>query len=257
MHLIERAHGRVVWPIRKRRRAAAAAAVVKPAIWRGPAVVSFAFDDIPQTAWTVGGAILEAHGARGTYYVSAGLAGARENGLPCHTWTDLAALAARGHELACHTHDHVSPLRTSMPAFARSLDRNAHALAPLLGARSLRNFAYAYGEASIPAKRLCARRFRSARGVEWGLNVGLVDLAQLKAVGLEVSTGARLDARAALRDAIARQGWLIFYTHDVSDAPSPWGCTPEFLADLVSETRRAGAPILTVDEALDRGGLCL
>ena len=38
----------------------------------GP-IVSFTFDDFPRTAYSVGGAILEKFGARGTYYVAAGL----------------------------------------------------------------------------------------------------------------------------------------------------------------------------------------
>ncbi len=38
----------------------------------GP-IVSFTFDDFPRSAYTVGGAILEEFGARGTYYATAGL----------------------------------------------------------------------------------------------------------------------------------------------------------------------------------------
>ena len=30
-------------------------------------------------------------------------------------------------------------------------------------------------------------------------------------------------------EAVATNGWLIFYTHDVADTPSPWGCTPGLL----------------------------
>ena len=38
----------------------------------GP-IVSFTFDDFPRSAYSVGGAMLEKFGARGTYYVTAGL----------------------------------------------------------------------------------------------------------------------------------------------------------------------------------------
>ena len=43
----------------------------------GPArpMISFAFDDAPVSASTTAAAILEAHGARGSYFTCAGLAG--------------------------------------------------------------------------------------------------------------------------------------------------------------------------------------
>jgi hypothetical protein len=38
-------------------------------------LVSFSFDDAPASAATTGARILESHGARGAYFLSAGLAG--------------------------------------------------------------------------------------------------------------------------------------------------------------------------------------
>ena len=44
-------------------------------------MVSFTFDDLPKSAVTTGAGMLEAHGARGTFYVSGGLVGAARAGL--------------------------------------------------------------------------------------------------------------------------------------------------------------------------------
>src|ERR1700729_1099960 len=41
-------------------------------------LVSFTFDDIPETAFTHGARILEDRGARGTFYVAGGLCGTTE-----------------------------------------------------------------------------------------------------------------------------------------------------------------------------------
>ena len=41
-------------------------------------LISFTFDDFPRSALTVGGEILERHGARGTYYASLGVMGKYE-----------------------------------------------------------------------------------------------------------------------------------------------------------------------------------
>ncbi|MEE9184603.1 MAG: hypothetical protein V3U39_09040, partial [Acidimicrobiia bacterium] len=38
-------------------------------------VVTFTFDDFPQSAWSVGGRILERHNARATYFLSAKFCG--------------------------------------------------------------------------------------------------------------------------------------------------------------------------------------
>ena len=40
-------------------------------------MVCFTFDDLPKSAVTTGADLLEAHGARGTFYVSGGLVGGR------------------------------------------------------------------------------------------------------------------------------------------------------------------------------------
>ena len=60
-------------------------------------IVSFTFDDVPDSALRVGAAILEACGVRGTFYISGGLEGQVE---PDRTLIDAAGcreLVARGH----------------------------------------------------------------------------------------------------------------------------------------------------------------
>jgi hypothetical protein len=53
-------------------------------------------------------------------------------------------------------------------------------------------------------------------------------------------------------EAVATNGWLIFYTHDVADNPSPWGCTPGLLQYALDAAKRRNLPMVSVAEALRR-----
>lgn len=255
MSIADRLFGRLAaWePLLRQRRAAATARIVKPALWPAShGVVSFAFDDVPSSAWTVGGRVLAAAGAKATYYIAGGIHRLPPAaGTPWHGPDDLDAIHAAGHEIACHGFDHRSALLVSARAFEASLRRNAAFLAGSLGCPWPRSFAYPYGDVALGAKRVAARAFRSARGTDWGLNEGRFDLAQLKAVGLETRTAARLDLPALAAQAAERRSWLILYTHDVQPEPTPWGCTPQTLEAALRTVLDAGLQILTVGQAAE------
>ncbi len=215
-------------------------------------IVSFSFDDAPASALANGARILEAHGARGTFYVAGGLAGRVHEGRTMLDAAECRALVARGHELAHHTFSHRKPVSLGF-GYGRDLARNDAWLGDIQPARR-HNFAFPYGLTSPMAQRAADRRFRSARGVLPGINRGAVDLGHLLTV--ELKPGLDPDERLGWIDATASPpGWLIYFTHDVQDAPSPWGCPPALLERLVAQARAAGAEVLTVDAALDRLGI--
>lgn len=218
--------------------------------WPG-GVVSFSFDDFPKSAIETGGAILEKHEARGTYYVALGLAGSNGNQGPIADLSQIGETHQRGHELACHTYSHLDCSRAPTTAIVEDLRRNAEAFAELLGFAPS-NFAYPYGRYLLPAKRLVAPLFASCRGTMGGSNCGTVDLADLRGTKIYAP---QYDEKA-LRQLIDRNrdagGWLIFYTHDVGDAPSPYGCTPRQLEAIVAYAAE-NAAVLPVRDVL--GGL--
>nr|WP_261405653.1 polysaccharide deacetylase family protein [Chenggangzhangella methanolivorans] len=88
-------------------------------------IVSFTFDDVPDTALTAGARILEAHGVRGSFYIAGGLAGRVEPGRTLIDLDGCRELAARGHEIGCHTYAHDAVRRLGPSALAADLDRNA------------------------------------------------------------------------------------------------------------------------------------
>jgi peptidoglycan/xylan/chitin deacetylase (PgdA/CDA1 family) len=216
-------------------------------------MITFSFDDAPASAVSAGAAVLEARGLQGTYYVSAGLAGGTGPMGPYATLAATAALVRAGHELACHTFSHLDCGQAAGPAIAAEADRNAEALRAI-GAPRLESFAYPYGDVSRPAKAVLGGRFRTLRTVQAGLVEDGSDANQLPSVGIEGPDGEAI-AMDWLNKARARPAWLILYTHDVSETPSPWGCTPGALARIADAALAADFEVVTAAEGARRVGL--
>ena len=214
-------------------------------------VASVSFDDFPRSAWTVGGAILARHGARATYYAAGRFCGAHEDGLDYYDAQDLRALQAAGHEVGAHSYAHQMAPQLSTPALQADAERNDAALGPLLDAR-MTSYAYPYGAASPRTKAAMGARYACARGIRAGVNAGLIDLAQLRAVPLENRRWAPQEIDAAVGRAVEARGWVIFFTHDVSETPSPFGCTPAMLDYLMERLVQAGIETLPVRQAMAR-----
>ena len=209
--------------------------------------VSFTFDDIPASAGQAGAEALEAHDAHGTFYVCAGLFGQDGHMGRFADGGEIVDLIRRGHEVAGHTFGHRDCHRTPEAELIADLDANDAALRGL-GAAPI-HFAYPYGEVSPRAKALLAGRYASLRGVHKGLVHDGGDLNQLPGVGIEGPDGEAL-ARQWIDRAVSENAWLILYTHDVREAPSPWGCTPDALSRLIAHARTTGCDIRTVGEVL-------
>lgn len=211
-------------------------------------IISFSFDDFPASAWRLGGAILRAHGVYATYYVSMGLERRRWHGSEGFSRDDVVALVQSGHELGCHTFSHLPWRRFSEGQFVADLDRNARSCRLILGGAPFATFAYPFGFVSASAKCIVARRFAAARHIRKGVNLGTVDLAQLRAN--EINAATPMTAHTKLIERCRDQkGWLLFFTHDISERPSPWGCAPWVLAELVEQALASGCAVLPVGAA--------
>lgn len=222
----------------------------RPASLRGvPPTVSFCFDDFPRSAYTNGGAILRSHGARGTYYAAVGLMGIRNDLGEQFQQNDLKALLTDGHELASHTFHHLSCRAARAPVYQDDAVHGRRALAEMTG-QDPANFAYPYGHVSMRMKAQLGTLMRSCRGIYGGVNVE-ADLNLLRANNLYGGRDGLAAVTALVTLARQRGGWVIFYTHDVREKPSPYGCTPELLEECVSAALAAGLRIATVASVLD------
>jgi peptidoglycan/xylan/chitin deacetylase (PgdA/CDA1 family) len=213
-------------------------------------MISFTFDDAPKTAFKTGGAILGAHGAKATFFVSLGLLGLETEVGEIASQDDLLDAVNQGHELGCHTYDHLDAWYCSKDNYIASVTENQLALDKLLPGQRFNTFAYPKSGATLSVKYPLQKLFTCCRGGGQTANVGMTDLNMLKACFLDKRAKVDLDFLKKLIDYNAEhKGWLIFATHDVTDNPSPYGCTTEFFTEVVDYSARSGAVLLTVKDA--------
>ena len=216
-------------------------------------VVSFTFDDFPKSALVAGGAILERYGARGTYYTACHMAGTQGSLGPMFDAGDVCAAHDRGHEIACHTYSHLDCAAARISAMRAEISDNAAAVASIIGGAVLTNFSYPFGGVSDTARKTFGRAFLSCRGIQPGINQGVPDYAELRANKIYASQFCMEALRQLIDRNQAVGGWLIFYTHDVAENPSAYGCTSRQLDEVVAYAA-ACAPILPVRDVVFRLG---
>ncbi len=213
-------------------------------------LVSFTFDDFPQSALELGGQILRSYGVRGTYYVSLGLLNQHEpTGLICSS-IDLAEVITQGHELGCHTFGHCDAWETDPDSFEESILANRLKLNEILPSAHFATLSYPISTPRPDTKRRSGRHFAGCRGGGQSFNVGQVDLNYMQAFFLEQSRDVPSTIWELIEQNRQQVGWLIFATHDVSQKPTRFGCTPAFFEEVVERAVNSGAQILPVTQAL-------
>ena len=213
-------------------------------------LISFTFDDFPRSA-LLAGDLLNRFGFRGTYYVSLGLMGRETATGQMFVLDDLKALTKQGHELGCHTFAHCDSWDTTPQSFQDSIVKNAEELRRLLPGLEFKNFSYPISLPRPLTKAKTAGHFLSCRGGGQAFNVGTADLNQLSAYFLEKSRDDIQAVQAVIDRNRDARGWLIFATHDISENPTPFGCTPEFFEEVVQYAVSSGSQILPVMKALE------
>lgn len=215
----------------------------------GQSIVSFTFDDVPLSALENGSPVLDEHDFKATFYVALGMARAEGRFLgEAH----VTALANRGHHIGSHTLTHYSLRQGNPEGLLEDARAGVRALEPLVGTAAASHFAYPYGAVSARAKTLLQGEFASMRTSSRGVNAGRVDLSYLRAENL-YSRGDGLDlehVRRRVRSVERSGGWVIFYTHGVSDDPSEFDTSREDFRRAAEIVGQSGAQVLPVPDAL-------
>jgi peptidoglycan/xylan/chitin deacetylase (PgdA/CDA1 family) len=162
-------------------------------------------------------------------------------------------LHRRGHEIGCHTFSHPKVPLLNAKQLADDLDRNAAFFATLIPDIKLENFCFPYGLTSLPRKHQAQARFDSCRSSKTGINHGRIDLGFLKSVPLDHTSDLPTITRY-IDETVRLNGWLVLFTHDVSEQPTWIGCTPKLLDAIVTYAMRQGCEVATVKDALRRIG---
>jgi len=214
----------------------------------GTALVTFTFDDFPRSAATAGAPILRSYGVKATYFVSGARSGRHLDGVEQFTEGDLVEVAEAGHEVGCHTFGHIRLPVSTPTEISDDLSRNRDFVNRVLGEYHMTSFAYPFGHASIAAKNFIGRHFPVARGICFGINKRRVDFSLLRAVSLERAFDHGRVLKV-LDEARRTNGWVLFFTHDVSDTPSPYGCRPSELARVVEAVLERRIAVLPMKRA--------
>ena len=211
-------------------------------------IVSFTFDDFPKSALR-GAEILSSHDAAGTFFLCSCFSGGAVDGMRYYDPGDIRLLLENKHELGCHTASHAHVPRLRRDELTADLDRNAEFARKCFNLE-LATFSFPFGDMSLSSKLLVQSRFEACRSSLPGVNRGFADLGALRAVRLYSKL---IDAKALQRlveSAAQKSSWLIFYTHDVDESPTAFGCTPALFEAAVRAVIGAGCQVLPVREAL-------
>jgi peptidoglycan/xylan/chitin deacetylase (PgdA/CDA1 family) len=221
---------------------------------KGP-FISFTFDDFPRSAFTAGGAILKDFEIAGTYYASLGLERQHTAVGEIFYLEDLEDLLAQGHELGCHTFGHLHPWETRPELFEESVIQNKNALRSVFPDAAMKTFSYPFQYPRPLVKRRLAKHFVCCRRGGQRSNTGIADAGLLYGFFLERSRDSSDSVKRVIDQNIRARGWLIFATHDISDRPTAYGCTPSFFEQIVRYSVDSGAkvlPVLKAWEAISR-----
>ncbi|GAB4490556.1 MAG: oligosaccharide deacetylase HfsH [Saprospiraceae bacterium] len=213
-------------------------------------VVSFTFDDAPVSAFVNGGGILAKFGFGGTFYISLSLMNGPDPETR-FTIEHLKTAIAQHSELGCHTYSHMDLSKTSAAKGIADIEQNQQQLDNLLPGETFKNFSYPFGSETLPLKKYASKRFRSARGIEEGINLEGTDLCNLKTVKLYEGKYPLEYLFEKLSEAEKNNGWLIFYTHDVDENYTDWGCSPTYFEAVVHECAKRGITVATINQALN------
>lgn len=180
-----------------------------PRTFAGP-LVSITFDDGWKSAIQNALPILNDFGYKGTFYLNASAL----NTSNFISNDQAAALAAAGEEVGSHAFAHVDLTAINAAEIQNQLQTGQSSLQKLLGA-NVPDFATPYGKSDAEVQYYARNYYRSLRSTDSGVNTRQnFDPYDLKVFYVSSNT-TTAEVQAALNEAKAYHGWLIFVYHRV------------------------------------------
>ncbi len=213
-------------------------------------IVSFSFDDCPLSAIENGLPLLDAKGWQSTVYIACGLFDIN-NHFGLHMGkNDVRAVFRAGHEIGDHTFSHCDISERSLSDSLADIRKNQAELNRLDIPES-ETFAYPYGQVTPALKRALQTYFLGARGIKPIVHKKSVDLNQIGSMPLfnDKRFEQLLNAISSLKKT---SGWMTIFTHDVTDNPSAWGCTPAQLQAVIEAVDRIDAEVMPISAAIKK-----
>ncbi|HSH64292.1 MAG TPA: polysaccharide deacetylase family protein [Bacteroidia bacterium] len=214
-------------------------------------IISFSFDDIPDSAVTNGARILNRYGYKATFYVSLGLQAEDQKDKMYFDHSKLRYLAENGNELACHTADHIRLYESNSKEILANLKKNQQLVQGLIPGYKFENFSYPSGQQTFRSKLILKKEYTSARGVNAGMHKKKMDMYNLHANVLAMHIPLQ-QIFALIDEAIEHNAWLILYTHEVEENPTKNGCTPEYFESIARYCFNKKVEVLTINKAINK-----
>lgn len=219
---------------------------IRPTLQRG--IISLSFDDCPRSVVENALPLIEVKGWRATIYAAMGLCGTT-NHLGLHmSEDDMVAAHKAGHEIGDHTFNHIDGLDAGPDATLADIAKN-RSVFERLNLPKAETFAFPYGEVTPSLKRALSSEFELSRGIH---------APQGDQLDLNLTASGRLysdhfeETCSLIRSAAKEKRWLILFGHDVRDAPSDFGCTPEELSRWLELIASLPLDVLPVRDALKK-----
>jgi len=213
--------------------------------------VSFTFDDVPHSAFQNAQPILDKFQCKGTFYISLSFLDTDHENENFYCKKDLVECHSNGHELGCHTYNHIHFYQNSNSSFIeKNINLNQVKLNALGINENFENFSYPYGEQTKKSKKIVSKFYKTCRGIDPGINQNKIDLHNLKAIKLYESLYSIEKIFSILDDFNKSGGWLIFYTHDVQSDFSYCGCSPEYFEKIVQKCKDQNIDVLSIKDGV-------
>lgn len=215
-------------------------------------VISFTFDDCPMTAIQNGARILEYYDKVGTFYISFGLL---DNESPSGRITDLnniEKVLKRGHDIGDHTFNHIKAEAVENKIFEEQIVLNRDTLEKYFPGYKFSSFSYPFGSLKPVTKKIVQKYYGFARGSFHGINRNITDSLLLKSFRLYGTSERKNIFKIIIDENKRNNGWLIFYTHDVSSSPSAYGCDEKLFDFVINYALKTQSEILSVAQFINK-----
>jgi len=216
------------------------------------AIVSITFDDFPASAAHEAKQILSENGLLATYYLASGMLNTINDRMQICSDEDVRNIANAGHEIGCHTYSHMDCIKVNASKTSdleKDLIKNYNHISKLAGIPPV-SFSYPFGGISFASRQLISKRFEYARGIYSGINTGKTDIMNLKANSIYSTTYDTTKISTLLAETKKCKGWCIFYTHDVTNNASDFGCSPEQFRAFIKLIIESKIQVLPVKHAM-------
>lgn len=191
---------------------------------------------------------LEAHGMRGTFYVSSGLLRQGSYYAAYLSAAEVASLATRGHDVESMTV--TAPDLTTLDAtrLAHELSSSKASLETITG-RAVDHLAYPFGATNDAVASATAAHYASGRTISWTIDDfgGSVDAHHLPAFIMRKETSLG-EAKWIVDQAVARNVVIVLSFERIVASPGTYDWTQADLDALAAYVQAKGVRVRTVSE---------